>query len=80
MKITGFLVMDTDGDKIMADPYGNNIAFSCPACEHPVLATALESQRGYDEDHPAKCKGCGMEYFLDLRWNSKKLYIHPVNV
>ena len=78
MKITDFLVMDTDGELIAADPHGNNIAFCCFKCGHPLLAVALEHQRGSDEDHPVVCRGCGSGYFLDVRLHANKLYIHPV--
>ncbi len=76
MKITGFLVMDTHGDVMPADAFGNNLAFCCWECEHPVLAIALENQRGSDEEHPAICKGCGTRYFLDVRAHAEKLYVH----
>ena len=76
MKITDFLVMDHYGDQIDADPHGNNIAFCCFDCGHPILAVALENQRGFDEVHPAACRGCKVKYFLDIRSNAGKLYIH----
>ena len=76
MKITGFLTMDTNGLEILADAHGNNIAFCCMECGHPVLATALENQRGSDEYHPATCKRCSVRYFLDVRPQAGKLYIH----
>ncbi len=75
MKITDFLVLNSDGEEIEADPHGNNIAFSCESCGHPILAIALENQRGSDADHPAKCRGCGKEYFLDVRQRAEKIYI-----
>ncbi|WP_418081179.1 hypothetical protein [Stenotrophomonas geniculata] len=78
MNITDFLVMDGDGDEIGADPHGSNIAFTCFDCGYPVVADASENQRGSDEDCPAACRGCGVEYFLDLRLDSRKLYIHIV--
>jgi DNA-directed RNA polymerase subunit RPC12/RpoP len=76
MKITGFLAMDGMGDGILADAHGNNIAFSCSECDHPILAVALENQRGCDEEHPAVCKRCGAKYFLDVRSHMEKLYVH----
>lgn len=76
MKITDFLVMDTNGDEIAADPHGSNLAFSCPLCGYPVLATVLENQRGSDEHHPAYCRGCETGYFLDIRPRAEKLYVH----
>ena len=78
MKITDFLVMDPLGEEIPADPHGNNIAFECVVCGHPVLAVALENQRGSDEKHPAKCRGCGTRFFPDVRTRAEKLYIHDV--
>ena len=80
MKITGFLVLDSDGREIPADPHGNNLAFSCMACGHPIVAVALENQRGSDEGHPATCKGCNAQYFLDVRPQAEKLYIHSLAV
>ena len=78
MKITNFLIMDTNGVEIEADAHGNNLAFSCPGCGYPVLAVALKNQRGSDEDHPTKCNGCETAYFLDVRLDSQKLYVHVV--
>lgn len=78
MKITDFLVMDADGMEVAADPHGNSLAFCCMSCAHPILAVALDDQRGSDESHPATCRGCGARYFLDIRPQAEKLYIHPV--
>ncbi len=70
--------MNTNGEEIDADAHGNNLAFLCSVCKHPIVAVALENQRGCDEKHPAICKGCGQGYFLDVRERMKKLYVHPV--
>ena len=78
MKITDFLIMDEAGTEIRADAFGSNVAFLCLRCGHPVLATALENQRGFDEGHPAVCKGCGVSYFLDVRSDAQKLYVHSL--
>lgn len=78
MKITDFLVMDGDGNEIEADPFGNNVAFACPNCSHPVLAIALDDQRGSDEEHPTECRGCHRSYFLDVRPQTEKMYIHEL--
>ena len=78
MKITDFLVLDSDGAEIRADPHGNNVAFCCAKCGFPVLAVALDNQRGSDGDHPVVCRGCQAQYFLDVREQSAKLYIHTV--
>ena len=79
MKITDFFAMaGSTGREILADAHGNNIAISCESCATPVLLTALPNQRGSDEKHPAKCKGCGELYFLDVREHKEMLYVHKV--
>ncbi len=74
--MTDYLLMDGDGDEIRADAHGSSIAFGCFDCGHPVLASAVEGQRGSDEEHPSRCRGCAADYFLDVRWHADKLYIH----
>lgn len=64
--------------EIAADAHGINVAFACAECGHPVLATAGENQRGSDEAHPTKCKGCGYAYFLDVRPSADKVYVHAL--
>jgi transcription elongation factor Elf1 len=78
MNLTDFLIMDGAGDEIEADACGDHLAFSCPECSHPVLATALDGGRGCDEAHPAVCRGCGKSYFLDVRAHAEKLYVHDL--
>ncbi|MGR6858968.1 hypothetical protein ACU5EH_00720 [Aliivibrio salmonicida] len=78
MKITDFMVFDENGEELLADPNGNNVAFKCWKCDHPVLAIALLNQRGFDEKHPAKCRGCNALYALDVREKMEKLYIYEV--
>jgi len=79
MKITDFLVMDGNGNEIVADPFGNNLAFTCMDCGHPVLALALENQRGSSESSPVICKGCDASYFMDIRAHAKKIYVHTTS-
>ena len=78
MRITDFLVLNSDGEEIRADPHGNNVAFCCSNCGFPILAVALENQRGSDSVHPVACKGCSAQYFLDVREQVAKLYVHSV--
>jgi len=65
MRVTDFNVVDSRSKKIDADPFGNNIAFACFSCKHPVLAIAREHQRGNSEKNPAVCRGCGKKYFIE---------------
>ena len=76
MKITDFYAMNGRGHEINADPHGDNIAIICELCGHPILLNAASNQRGSDEEHPAKCKGCGRLYFLDIRSHKEMLYVH----
>ncbi|KAG1239769.1 hypothetical protein G6F68_018310 [Rhizopus microsporus] len=72
MKIPDFLVMDGEGDEIPADPHGNHVAFNCFECGYPVVAGSLENERGSDEDCPAACRGCGVEYFQPKQGRTEK--------
>jgi len=65
MRVTDFNVVDSRGKKIDADPFGNNIAFACFSCKHPVLAIARKYQRGNSEKNPAACRVCGKKYFIE---------------
>jgi len=76
MNIRHYLIMNTDGEEIEADAYGNYLAFKCEICDHPVLATAIKNKQGSDQNHPTTCKGCGKRHYLDIRLRAEKLYIH----
>lgn len=61
-KITNFDCI-FDGKKLPTDAFGNNAAFACPSCGHPVLMlTHDENQRGMSKDNPAECRNCGRKY------------------
>lgn len=44
-KVTGLNCIDEAGYRVLCDPFGNNVAFRCPACGGPVLSIILENQR-----------------------------------
>ncbi len=76
MNITDFLTIDSGGDLIQPDTNGNNIAFNCITCFHPILASSKHGEPGSHEEYPVTCKGCGQKSFLDVRERAEKLYIH----
>jgi len=78
MKISNFLAFDGKGNEIAADSHGNNVAFNCFSCGHPVLAIAREHQRGSSEECPAACKNCGTNHFLDVREAANKFHVLTV--
>ena len=65
-KLTNCTVKNSHDDLIAAHPFGNNIAFGCQFCWHPVLATDYDNFPGSDNEHPAICRGCGRGYYLDV--------------
>ncbi|WAC18644.1 hypothetical protein OVA24_15535 [Luteolibacter sp. SL250] len=75
MDFTNFLLLDDNGDQADADACGPHVAFNCMDCGYAVLASAIENKRGFDRYHPAECRGCGEQYFLDVRDHAEKLYI-----
>lgn len=74
--ITGFIGVYSDGTSAKVDAHGNNVAFACPSCGHPVLAIAREHQRGSSSTKPATCRGCGQDLFIEPRENTKKVVIY----
>ena len=60
-------VKSSHGEPIAADWKGNNVAFSCQSCGHPILADAGRDEKGHLQAHPVervKCIDCKAEYFL----------------
>ena len=78
MTITGFVGVYSDGTEAKIDAQGNNVAFSCNKCGHPVLAIAREHQRGYSSNNPAICQGCNEQYFIEVREKTEKIIINNV--
>ena len=64
-KVTGFRCVDALGGHVPCDAHGNNVAFQCPACGGPVLATLRENQRGSAADRPSECPGCHARYWAE---------------
>ena len=76
MTITGFIGVYGNGDIAKIDAHGNNAAFLCNKCGHPVLAIPREHQRGSSPDKPATCLGCGEAFIIEAREASKKVVIY----
>ncbi|MFT6899774.1 MAG: transcription elongation factor Elf1 [Paraglaciecola sp.] len=78
MNITNFIILDGQGNELASDASGENLAFACPECGHPVIANSKNGKHGSCEDIPSVCKGCSEKYFLDIRKRSEKLYVFNV--
>ena len=60
-------VKNSHGEPIAADSKGNNVAFICQKCGHPILADGARDEKGRLQDHPAervKCIRCKADYSL----------------
>jgi hypothetical protein len=54
-KVTDFRLVDENGDRALSDAFGNNVAFKCVKCGHPMLAIILPKQiRAWLVAEPAK--------------------------
>ncbi len=40
-RVTDFRLVNENGDRLLCDAFGNNVAFDCPKCGHPMLAMIL---------------------------------------
>jgi len=78
MTVTGFIGVYSNGEKALIDAQGNNVAFNCNKCSHPVLAIAREHQRGTSSENPAICQGCNEKFFIEVREKTEKVIIYNV--
>jgi len=65
-KVTGFRCVDENGNWVLCDAFGNNVAFKCKMCGHPMLAIVLPNQnrRGSTPENPAICGHCGFRAWV----------------
>lgn len=75
MKVTGFVCVDKDGNAFPCDAHGNNVAIKCPKCSHPLLITVRPNGRGSDKEHRAKCMGCGLQTWVDVKAEDHSIWI-----
>jgi predicted RNA-binding Zn-ribbon protein involved in translation (DUF1610 family) len=73
-RVTDFRCVNENGDDVTCDAYGNNVAFKCRNCGHPMLAIVLPKQnrRGSNPDNPAVCRHCGFRVWV-VAETAKKL-------
>ena len=60
-----YTVENCHGEPIAADPNGNNVAFICQNCGHPILAQVAKNESGHFQSYPVKqvnCKNCNADY------------------
>jgi len=79
--VTGFagIYGDGDGDIAKIDAFGNNVAFLCNKCGHPVLAVVRENQRGSSRNNPAVCKACNDEFVIKANETKRSIVIYNVS-
>jgi len=65
-RVTDFHCVNEQEEQVPCDAYGNNAAFKCPKCGHPMLAIVLPEQnrRGSTPDNPAICRQCGFRAWV----------------
>jgi len=71
--VTGFRCVDERGDSVLCDAFGNNVAFRCPDCGHPVNAIAREHHRGASPDSPAECRHCSFRGWMQVDFEGELL-------
>jgi len=63
---------------VPADAHGNNVAFACLNCNHPVLATLMPHQRGSSAEKPTQCRACSASYWVEVQAARNRLQVHRV--
>lgn len=76
--ITNFTATTIAGVPLLADAYGNNVAFQCPSCGAPVLAVVLANMKGSSADKPATCRACESRYWIEVVVPESRLLVHAL--
>jgi DNA-directed RNA polymerase subunit RPC12/RpoP len=65
-RVTDFQLLDENGGRALCDAFGNNVAFKCMKCGHPMLAIILprQNRHGSTPENPAVCRNCGSKAWL----------------
>jgi hypothetical protein len=79
LTITNFQCVDDKGQTVPCDAFGNNVAFSCPLCSHPMLAIIRNSQRGSYAGNPAVCRSCQFRCWLSNDQPARLLRLYPLH-
>jgi hypothetical protein len=63
--ITGYRCVDQANREVPCFAFGNNVAFNCTKCGHPMLAIVRLHQRGSSSTKPMPCP-CGSSMWVTL--------------
>ena len=76
-RVTDFRCVHEQGHEVRCDAYGNNVAFQCPDCGHPMLAIVLpkQSRRGSSAKNPAVCRHCSHGFWVEADPAKKRLVL-----
>jgi hypothetical protein len=72
--ITNLSCVDGRGRPVPCDAFGNNVAFACPRCAYPMLASARSRQRGSSPEQPAICRKCRFEAWVEVKADAVRIY------
>jgi hypothetical protein len=80
-RVTDYHCINENGESVLCDAFGNNVAFKCPKCEHPMLAIVLPKQdrRGSTPENPAICRHCDFQAWVVAEPAKKLLRLQPLD-
>jgi DNA-directed RNA polymerase subunit RPC12/RpoP len=80
-RVTDFQLLDEAGERALCDAYGNNVAFKCMKCGHPMLAIILPKQnrRGSTPENPAVCRHCGFKAWVVAEPSRKMMRVQSTD-
>lgn len=57
-----------DGKPTKVFAHGNNVAWTCAKCAHPILFVYRQGGYGSIPTNPVQCPECNMRYYLEPGW------------
>lgn len=54
-----------EGVPAQVHPDGNNVAWCCPDCGHPIIFVYRLGRSGSSANDATECRGCGSRFYLE---------------
>jgi hypothetical protein len=80
-RVADFQFVNERGDRLLCDAFGNNIAFDCTSCGHPILGKIQRKprRRGLTVENPAICRHCGFRGWVTAEPEKQLLRLECVD-
>jgi hypothetical protein len=80
MTITDSSCVDERDRPVSCDAIDSSVAFCCPRCAHPIVATVGADQHGGSPERPARCRKCRFECWIEADRQTLRIRLYTRSV